>query len=64
MRNLINILTEAASKADVQQILAQNGYTDLKISGNLVAVLVQVPDGQIKEAFRHKVLLDLVELCV
>jgi hypothetical protein len=62
MRDLINILTEAATKADVQQILAQNGYTDLKINGNLIAVLVQVPDGQIKEAFRHKVLLDLVEI--
>lgn len=62
MRDLINILTEAATKADVQQILAQNGYTDLKISGNRISVLVQVPDGEIKEAFRQRVLQDLAEI--
>ena len=59
MRELINILTEAATKQDIQDILAQNGYTDLKISGNKIAVLVQVPDGQTKDAFRFKVLQDL-----
>lgn len=59
MREFINILTEAATKQELQDILAQNGYTDLKISGNKIAVLVQVPDGQIKDAFRLKVLQDL-----
>jgi hypothetical protein len=59
MREFIDIITEAATKQDVQEILTQNGYTDLKISGNKIAVLVQVPDGQTKEAFRLKVLQDL-----
>lgn len=59
MREFINIITEQATKQDIQDILAQNGYTDLKVSGNKVAVLVQVPDGQTKEAFRLKVLQDL-----
>ena len=59
MREFIDIITEAATKQDVQEILTQNGYTDLKISGNKIAVLVQVPDGQTKDAFRLKVLQDL-----
>ena len=59
MREFINIITEQATKQELQDILAQNGYTDLKVSGNKVAVLVQVPDGQTKEAFRLKVLQDL-----
>jgi len=59
MRDLINILTEAATKQEIQDILAQNGYTDLKIDGNKIAVLVQIPDGQIKDDFRMKVLQDL-----
>ncbi len=62
MREFINILTEAATKQDIQDILAQNGYTDLKISGNKIAVLVQIPDGQTKDAYRHKVLQDLEEI--
>jgi hypothetical protein len=60
MRDLINILTENITKNELQDILTQNGYTDLKISGNKVAVLVQIPDGQKKDAFRLKVLQDLL----
>ena len=60
MRELINILTENITKNELQDILAQNGYTDLKVSGNKVAVLVQIPDGQKKDAFRIKVLQDLL----
>lgn len=60
MRELINIITEQANKQELQDILAQNGYTDLKVSGNKVAVLVQIPGGEKKDAFRIKVLQDLL----
>jgi len=62
MRQFINIITESATKQEIQDILAQNGYTDLKISGNKVAVLVQIPDKQNKDAFRLKVLQDLADI--
>jgi hypothetical protein len=62
MRELINIITEEVTKNELQDVLKQNGYTDLKISGNRVAVLVQIPDGQKKDAFRIKVLQDLLAI--
>ncbi len=62
MRELINIITEEVTKNELQDVLAQNGYTDLKISGNRVAVLAQIPDGQKKDAFRIKVLQDLLSI--
>jgi hypothetical protein len=39
MRQFINIITESATKQEIQDILAQNGYTDLKISGNKTKML-------------------------
>lgn len=62
MREFINIITEQASKQELQDILTQNGYTDLKVSGNKIAVLVQIPSGEKKDAFRVKVLQDLVNI--
>ena len=60
MREFINIITEQATKQELQDILAQNGYTDLKVDGNKVGVLVQIPSGEKKDAFRIKVLQDLL----
>lgn len=62
MREYINIITEEVAKAELQDLLAQNGYTDLKIDGNKVAVLVQIPGKEKKDAFRVKVLQDLLTI--
>lgn len=62
MRELINILTEEATKQELQDILSQNGYADLKISGNKIAVLVQIPGSEKKDAFRTKILQNLLSI--
>lgn len=62
MRELINIITEEVTKTELQDILSRNGYTDLKIDGNKVAVLVQIPGKEKKDAFRIKVLQDLLKI--
>ena len=55
MRDLINLL-ESVTKLEIQSILKKNGYTDLKVNGNAVAVLAQIPDGAKKDAFRKSIL--------
>lgn len=62
MRDLINIITEEVTKNSLQDLLSQNGYTDLKISGNKIAVLVQIPGKEKKDAFRSRVLQDLLDI--
>jgi len=62
MRELINIITEEVTKTELQDVLAQNGYTDLKVSGNKIAVLVQIPGKEKKDSFRIKVLQDLLSI--
>ena len=62
MREIINILTEEATKAKIEQVLTRNGYSNLKTAGNKIAVLVQIPDGEKKEAFRVEVLQNIVNL--
>lgn len=55
------LLTEAADRDSVAQILRANGYEDIKIKGNTVAVLVQIPDGsKNKGAFRTGILTDVL----
>lgn len=62
MRDLLNkldtILTEAVNP-DIRQVVVQAGY-ETKINGNLMAALVQIPDGQAKTRFRTMVLNDLL----
>jgi hypothetical protein len=48
MRDLINLI-ETLSKPDIESVLNKAGYKDLKVSGNKIGVLVQIPDGQKKE---------------
>jgi len=55
MRDLINLL-ESATKIEIESVLKKNGYTDLKVSGNTIAVLAQIPDGAKKDAFRKNIL--------
>ena len=55
MRDLINLL-EAATKLEIESVLKKNGYIDLKVNGNAIAVLAQIPNGAKKDAFRKSIL--------
>jgi hypothetical protein len=55
MRDLINLL-ESATKLEIQSVLRDNGYTDLKVSGNAIAVMTQIPNGVKKDEFRKSIL--------
>ena len=59
MRDLINIIDEAANQSIVQY-LNQAGYQDLKVKGNNIIVLAQIPDGEKKAQFRAQILADLL----
>lgn len=59
MRELINIIDEAANQS-VVQYLRQAGYEDLKVKGNNIIVLTQIPDGAKKAEFRAQILADLL----
>jgi hypothetical protein len=49
-----------ASKSEIEKILRKAGYENFKISGNKLAVLVQIPDGNKKDQFRAKILQDIL----
>jgi hypothetical protein len=61
MRDLINLL-ESVTKLEIESVLKKNGYTDLKVNGNAVAVLAQIPNGAKKDAFRKSILDNLLEI--
>jgi hypothetical protein len=61
MRDLINLI-ENLSKPDIEAVLKKAGYGDLKVSGNKIGVLVQIPDGEKKELFRAQILKQVLAL--
>ena len=61
MRDLINLI-ENLSKPDIEAVLKKAGYSDLKVSGNKIGVLVQIPDGEKKELFRAQILKQILAL--
>jgi hypothetical protein len=61
MRDLINLI-ETLSKPDIESVLNKAGYKDLKVSGNKITVLVQIPDGEKKELFRAQILKEILAL--
>ena len=61
MRDLINLI-ENLSKPDIEAVLKKAGYGDLKVSGNKIGVLVQIPDGEKKELFRAQILKQILVL--
>lgn len=46
-------------KAVVAQVLTKFGYENLKVTGNLISVLVQIPEKVKKDEFRKKILADI-----
>jgi len=61
MRDLINLI-ENLSKPDIESVLKKSGYSDLKVSGNKIGVLVQIPDGEKKDQFRSAILREILGL--
>lgn len=61
MRDLINLI-ETLSRSDIESVLNKDGYKDLKVSGNKIGVLVQIPDGAKKELFRSEILKQILAL--
>lgn len=59
MRDLINLL-ESVTKMEIDSVLKKNGYTDIKVNGNTLGVMVQIPDGAKKDAFRKSILDNLL----
>ena len=53
-------LVESADKPRIETLLRQMGYEDLKVNGNKINVLVQIPDGQKKNDFRRAVLDEIL----
>lgn len=61
MRDLINLI-ENLNKPDIEAVLKKSGYKNLKVSGNKIGVLVQIPDGEKKELFRAQILKQVLVL--
>lgn len=61
MRHLINLI-ENLSKPDIESALKKAGYADLKVSGNKIGVLVQIPDGAKKDLFRSEILKEILAI--
>lgn len=63
MRDLLNILdqiNEDISRPQIEAMLNSLGYTDLKISGNKVAVLTPIPEKVKKDEFRKQILAEIL----
>jgi hypothetical protein len=53
-------LTEAVQKNQVITALKNAGYEDIKVDGNVILALVQIPAKQKKDAFRAAILNDIL----
>lgn len=53
-------LAESVTKPEVEKALRDAGYEELKVNGNKINVLVQIPDGAKKNDFRKQVLDDVL----
>jgi hypothetical protein len=60
MREFINLINEESSKAEIEQLLKSNGFEDLKISGNKIAALVQIPSGAKKNQYRMQMMQSIL----
>lgn len=59
-RPLVEEATQAITKQQVEQELRKIGYEDLKVTGNIIRVLVQIPGGEQGGKYRKKVLADIL----
>jgi len=49
------------SKPQVMQALKQAGYEDIKVKGQVLAALVQIPPGAKKNEFRKQIIQDIIQ---
>ena len=54
------VAPQPVTKAQVEQVLRQAGYEDLKPNGNKINVLVQIPSGQKKNEYRTAILDEIL----
>ncbi len=53
---------KSLTKQDLETILKNNGYEDLKIQGNKISVLVQIPDGSVAKNFRILIMKEILNI--
>jgi len=49
------------SKSELEKVLRDNGFNDVKIKGNKLIVLTQIPDGKKEQVFRIALLQEILE---
>lgn len=50
------------SKPELEKVLRDNGYENLKVKGNKIIALVQIPDGSTSTEFRVAILQEILEV--
>lgn len=53
---------KSLTKQDLESILKNNGYEDLKIQGNKISVLVQIPEGAVARDFRILIMKEILNI--
>ena len=64
IRNILNLLEneeEPITKPQVEKVLKNDGYEHLKVSGNKVTVLTQLPDGSKSGEFRKATIDEILQ---
>lgn len=56
------IMAEDASKVNIEAVLRKHGYEKFKYNGSKLQVLVQIPAGQKKDAYRANVIKELLAI--
>ena len=63
-RDILNLLEDkeksSITKPEVEKLLKDNGYEELKVSGNKITVLTQLPDGEKSGEFRKATIDEIV----
>ena len=67
IRNILNLLEDEdkpLTKADAEKLLKDNGNEHLKVSGNKITVLTQLPDGEKSGVFRKATLDEILQTLI
>ena len=62
IRSLLEAILPPLAREEVETALNVSGYKDLKIVGNKIMVLTQIPDGAKKNEFRSMLLSEILEI--
>ena len=67
IRNILNLLEDEdkpLTKAEAEKLLKDNGNEHLKISGNKITVLTQLPDGEKSGVFRKATIDEILQTLI